>query len=181
MPVRVTATEAVRRVAALEVTGWAFVGIDGRGAAGKSTLAQRLAAAVPGTQVVAVDDFSGPSVEEWDWGRFRTEVLTPIVAGRTARYRAWNWDADRAGDWREVRPEGLIVVEGVSSTRSELDVPWASTIWVEASRETRLRRARARDGDAMMSTWLDRWMPSEEAYIAREHPERRVDLVVDTG
>jgi hypothetical protein len=30
----------------------------------------------------------------------------------------------------------------------------------------------------MLATWLDAWMPSEEAYIAAQRPQQRVDLVV---
>jgi hypothetical protein len=30
----------------------------------------------------------------------------------------------------------------------------------------------------MLPHWLEVWMPSEEAYIARERPQERVDLVV---
>jgi GNAT superfamily N-acetyltransferase len=69
-------------------------------------------------------------------------------------------------------------VEGVSSTRREVTVPWALTVWVEAPRELRLERALARDGEAMRGQWLDHWMPSEDAYVARDHPQQRVDLLV---
>jgi cytidylate kinase len=71
------------------------------------------------------------------------------------------------------------VVEGVSSTRAELGAPWDLTVWVDAPREVRLRRARERDGAAMQRRWLDDWLPSEEAYAAREHPQDRVDLIVN--
>jgi uridine kinase len=70
-------------------------------------------------------------------------------------------------------------VEGVSATRGEVDVPWALQIWVDAPREVRLRRAVERDGAGMLAHWLDVWMPSEEAYIARERPQERVDLLVE--
>ena len=75
-------------------------------------------------------------------------------------------------------PGAVVVVEGVSSTRREVHVPWALTVWVEASREVRLARALERDGEAMLPRWLEQWMPSEDAYVARERPERRADLVV---
>jgi ribosomal protein S18 acetylase RimI-like enzyme len=29
-----------------------------------------------------------------------------------------------------------------------------------------------------LQRWLDEWMPSEDEYVAREHPEQRADLVV---
>jgi uridine kinase len=172
------AVEAVAEIAALGGTRW--VGIDGCGASGKTALAAAISGAVPGTTVVHVDDFSGPHVAEWDWERFDAQVVRPLLEGRTARYQRWGWDRDAGAEWHEIAPGALVVVEGVSSTRREVRVPWALTIWVDASRETRLRRARARDGEAMMPRWLSDWMPSEQAYMAREHPEQRVDLIVST-
>jgi uridine kinase len=128
--------------------------------------------------VVAVDDFAGPRVQEWDWARFRRDVVEPVLAGRAGRYRRWDWDADAPAEWHEVPTGSLIVVEGVSATRAEAAVPWTLQIWVQTPRETRLARALERDGPAMMARWLEHWIPSEESYIARERPQERVDLIV---
>jgi uridine kinase len=156
-----------------------FIGVDGRAGAGKTTLADAIAAAVPGAVVVHVDDFAGPLVPEWDWPRFQEQVVAPLRAGRPARYQRWEWNRDEPAEWHEIPPGRLVVVEGVSSTRGEVDVPWALQIWVDAPREVRLRRAVERDGAGMLAHWLDVWMPSEEAYIARERPQERVDLLVE--
>jgi uridine kinase len=178
----VTRGEALARIVQLarEHAGETiFVGIDGPGAAGKSTFAGEVAHAVPDAGIVEVDDFSGPSVSEWDWRRFEAEVVEPLVAGRPARYRAWSWDADAPGAWRELLPGRLILVEGVSATRREVSIAWALTVWVDAPATLRLRRARERDGEAMLATWREVWIPSEQAYIERERPAERVDLVID--
>lgn len=181
VPLAVGRADAIDRVVLLadERRGaTTFVGIDGPGAAGKSSLARDVAAAVPGSVIVAVDDFARPSVPEWDWARFQREVADPLLTGRSARYRAWHWDADSPGELRVVPPARLVIVEGVSATRREVRLPWAMTVWVDAPAEVRLQRARDRDGEAMLSVWLERWIPSEEAYVEREHPQQRVDLVV---
>lgn len=155
-----------------------FIGVDGYGGAGKTTLAGRLAAALPDAVVVHVDDFAAPTIPEWDWDRFEAQLLAPLRAGRAARYQRWDWHRDEGAEWHDV-PAGVpVVVEGVSSTRREVNAPWALQIWVDAPREARLDRAKQRDGSAQLRRWLDDWMPSEDAYVAREHPERRVDLVV---
>jgi uridine kinase len=181
-PRRATRAEVVATVQALARRApqrTAFVGIDGFGAAGKSALADAVAAAVPRAVVVRVDDFWGPTVTEWDWGRFRRELLEPLLAGRSARYQVWNWARDEGGEWVDVPPGRVVVVEGVSSTRAEAGVPWDLTVWVEAARDLRLDRAVQRDGAAMLHRWLDDWMPSEQRYAARERPRERVDLLVD--
>jgi uridine kinase len=169
---------AVARLAAAVRERPVWVGIDGFGAAGKSTLAARIAAAVERADVVHVDDFWGPSIPEWDWARFRREVYVPLVAGGSTRYQVWDWDLDRGGEWIELAGRRIVVVEGVSCTRAEAGVTWDLTVWVESPRPVRLERALARDGAAMMPRWLEDWMPSEEAYATREHPRERVDYLV---
>jgi uridine kinase len=176
---RAAAVEAVVALAA-ERDGLTLVGIDGFGAAGKSTLAAAIAARVDGAAVVPVDDFNSPLITEWDWERFRAQVLQPLLAGRQARYQIWNWDQNIGGDWVDVAPGGLVIVEGVSSTRAEAGAPWDLTVWVEAPRALRLARAIERDGEAMRWVWEQVWMPSEEAYAVRERPRERVDLIVHT-
>lgn len=176
---RAQALAAVAELAARRPTETLWVGLDGRGASGKSTLAAVIAASVPRAVVVHVDDFSSLHLPEWDRGRFRAQVAEPLSAGRPARYQRWDWDVDAGADWHEVAPGSLVVVEGVSSTRADAGVQWDLAVWVDAPREVRLRRALERDGLAMMGRWLDDWIPSEEAYIARERPQDRVDLVVD--
>lgn len=181
-PRQVSRAEAAAEVADLAARlpdRTVFVGIDGFGASGKSSLADAIAASVSRATVVRVDDFSGPGVPEWDVPRFRAQLLAPLLAGRPARYQVWSWDLDAGSEWREVPPGRVVVVEGVSSTRAEADVPWDLTIWVDAPREVRLARALERDGEAMLRRWLDDWMPSEQAYAAREQPLERIDLVVN--
>jgi uridine kinase len=180
MPQHATRAEAVARAveAAAGSQRTAFIGIDGRGGAGKTTLATLIAAEVPGAAVVHADDFSGPHVAEWDWPRLQRQVVDPLLAGRAARYQRWDWHDDEPGEWDDVAPGGLVIIEGVSSTRAELVVPWRLQIWVDAPRQVRLARAVERDGPGMLRQWTDVWMPLEEAYVARERPQERVDLVV---
>ncbi len=170
--------QAVR--AALDtLSGTRWVGIDGKGAAGKTSLAARITAALPGSVVIHIDDFARPDVPGWERCRFVEQVLEPLQAGRPGRYQRWDWVRDVGAEWHDV-PVGIpVVVEGVSATDVRLGVPWDFTIWVEAPYEVRLARAVERDGPAMLDRWLTDWMPSEDAYEAAQRPQQRVDLVVD--
>ena len=175
-PRRASARQVVAAVAALDA---GFVGIDGYGASGKTTLAAAVAAAVPHAVVVHIDDFAAPAIAEWDWDRFRAQVLLPLLAGRPARYQRWDWATDSGAEWHNIEPGSLVVVEGVSATRREVGAPWALTVWVDAPLDVRLQRALARDGATMLPRWLEQWIPSEQAYVAEQDPLARVDLVVD--
>jgi uridine kinase len=181
MAVRLSQRDAIAQIAAAAAarTGeTAFIGIDGYGGSGKSTFSERVHRAIPESVVVHIDDFAAPSIPQWDWDRFRAQLLQPLLAGRPARYQRWDWPTDSGAEWHDVPVGRPVIVEGVSSTRREVDAPWAITVWIEAPLEVRLGRAVERDGEAMLPVWLDVWIPSEDAYVAREDPAARVDVIV---
>jgi uridine kinase len=154
-----------------------LVAIDGRGASGKTTLARFIAESRADVTVVHTDDFFlDPG---WDWSRMREQVLEPIVHDQPGRYQRFDWDSRRLAGWHDVPVGGVMVVEGVSSTRSELADLWDLKIWVECPRKERLKRALERDGEAMMPTWLNVWEIQEDRYVLDESPARRADLVID--
>lgn len=158
-------------------TGTRWVGIDGKGASGKTTLANRIAAAVPPAVVIHNDDFARPGRPGWDRDRFVRQVLEPLQAGRPGRYQRWDLDADAGAEWHTV-PVGVpVILEGVSSTDVRLPVPWDFTIWIEVQAAVRRARIVERDGAALWQTWLTDWIPSEDAYVADQRPQDRVDLV----
>ena len=163
------------RLAGTAGTRW--VGVDGFGAAGKSTLAASIAETVGGG-VVAIDDFGRAGVRGWDRELFTRQVLEPLLAGRPARYRAWDLVAEAALDWREV-PAGVpVIVEGVSSTDVRVPVPWDLTLWVEAAPEVRWQRILDRNEPDLLERWRTDWLPNEDAYAAEQRPWDRVDAIV---
>jgi uridine kinase len=181
MPETVTVAETIERIRALRFSrsGTVLVAIDGHGGAGKSSLARQIEDALDHVTVVCLDAFSRPTVPGADWGRFMTQVLSPILRGRSGRYQYWDWNNDCPGGWLEVPTGGIVVVEGVGATRRELGHPWHLTIWVTAPAALRLERGVERDGEEMRSVWTDRWMPEEDAYVVEQWPDERADLVVD--
>ena len=167
----------VSRIGQLAGTRW--VGVDGKGASGKTTLAARIATALGGCSVIHVDDFARPDLRGWDIARFVTQVRDPLLAGRTARYQRWDFAANTGAEWLEVEPGGPVVVEGVSATDVRLGLAFDVTLWVEVPAAERLRRALARDGEALRERWLTDWIPSEDDYERSQRPQARVDLIVD--
>ena len=167
-----------------------LVAIDGHSAAGKSTLARRIAELVDGVSIVSGDDFyrvmsedecSGLTPEEgferyYDWQRLEREVLEPLTAGRTSRYQRYDWTANRLGETVTVEPQGIIVIEGCYSLRLELRPYYHVTFFVETSEAARLERQRRR-GDATEAQ-LARWDAAEAYHFAKNAPEKGADLVV---
>jgi hypothetical protein len=178
--VRVGRTHAAARIrdrlAGLVGTRW--IGIDGFGAAGKTELAAEIAALLPGSTVVHVDDFSRPGLWGWERDRFVVQLLEPLQAGHVASYQRWEYLADRGLDWVEVAPGLPVIVEGVSATDVRLPVPWDVTVWLEVADSERHRRISKRDGGAMLERWELDWWPSEQAYAREQDPQGRATLVV---
>ena len=161
-------------------TGTRWIGVDGYGAAGKSTLARRIAYELPATRIIEVDDFARAGVPGWDRELFCAQVLRPLLEGQLARYQRWDLVADAGLDWVEVPPGVPLVVEGVSATDDRVPVPWDVTMWVATPAAVRRRRIQARDDNpALLERWRTDWLPSEQAYAAAQLPWRRVDLIVD--
>lgn len=150
-----------------------FVGIGGHGGAGKSTLAARL----PGAQVVGTDEFWDG--DDFDLSRLRADVFDALLEGAQARYASWDWAGARPGGVRTILPEGLVVVEGVCALHRMFRDAYDVRVWVEAPYEVRLARGVARDGEASRTTWVERWMPSEDRYVARDNPIPSAHVVVD--
>lgn len=160
-------------------SGTRWVGVDGFGASGKTTLAVRLAASLPDAEVVHIDDFARPDLRGWERDRFTVQVLQPLLAGRSARYERWDFVTNEGVGWIEIPPGRVVVVEGVSATDVRVRVPWDVTLWVDVAEAVRRSRIVARDGERLRQQWLTDWIPMEEAYVRDQRPQERVDLVVD--
>jgi uridine kinase len=155
-----------------------LVGVDGCGGAGKTTFAGRLAAAAGGAPVVHTDDFASHDEPTQWWPRMLRDVVQPLLAGRAAKYTAYDWVRRGPGERLTVEPAPLVVVEGVGATRRAWRDQLALALWIETPRAERLRRGLARDGPELADFWQE-WVVAEDAYVEEEQPAAHVDLVVD--
>lgn len=154
------------------------VAVDGPSAAGKSTFAAGLSAALGGAPVVRSDDFPVP----WDgdplawWPPLTAQVLEPLRAGRTGRFRRYDWRHGAYAEEVEVPARPFLVIEGVGAAQES--APVAFRIWVEAPRDVRRRRAAGRQDD--LAAW-DRWAGIEAAHFAADRTRDRADLVISSN
>jgi len=157
------------------------VAVDGPSGSGKSTLAQELSHVMADAPVVRMDDLypgwdglddAAPRLREW--------VLDPLSRGEPARYRRFDWVADRYAEWHEVAPAPVVIVEGCASGARTCG-PWLSLIiWVEAAAHVRMARGVDRDGDEYRPHW-QRWAAQETVHFAREGTRDRADVRLTTG
>jgi uridine kinase len=155
-----------------------LVGVDGCGGAGKTTFAQRLAQAAGGAPVVHTDDFASWAEPTQWWPRMLTQVIEPLCRGEPARFRPYDWvERHPSADVVAVAPAPMVIIEGVGATRAAWRDRLVARIWMETSREERLRRGLARDGDSMLEFW-HWWMAAEDRYVLDEHPDQNADVRV---
>ncbi|GHH75891.1 hypothetical protein GCM10018793_20530 [Streptomyces sulfonofaciens] len=154
-----------------------LVAVDGHAGSGKSTFAGRLAAALGGAPVLALDDLATHE-EFFAWtGRMREQVIEPLGRGEPARYRPYDWRARRLGPARELPPAPVMIVEGVGAGRAALR-PWLSCLlWMETPREESWRRGRRRDGPALDAFW-DGWTAAERRHFAADPSRPFAHLLV---
>jgi len=165
-----------------------LIGIDGLPVSGKSTLADRLETEL-GAQVLYLDDFVRPEAEwrgrigpafPFEYIRY-AEFLAAVqmlAHGEAIRIPLYDWSTGRVGDaHREIRPGGLVVVEGVSALHPDLAPLYDLRLWVESDATTTLAASLARGVGDWEHEWRELFLPSVAIYLGTE-PQRRADYVV---
>jgi len=157
------------------------LGVDGRSGAGKTQLAAAVAAAVPGAQVIALED----AYRGWRGLRegveaVATGVLAPLRAGRAGSYRRYDWVRGELDGTVRVEPTAVVVLEGCGAGSAPCAPYLDALVWLEAPEPERHHRAMARDD----GTWLDQWSTwaaQEGALLAERDARAAADVVIDTS
>jgi uridine kinase len=185
------------------------VAIDGRSAAGKTTLADELADAVQaqGREVLraSIDDFHRPGHkgrsqrggwtprsyydEGFDYDAFRTLLLRPLGPGGSRRCRPALFDAFhdvwRPEQWHEVGDRAVAIIDGVFLLRPELADHWDYVVWLDIDMETMVERARRRDvawvgSEAVVEVrYRQHWIPTHELYERLIKPQTYAHAIID--
>jgi hypothetical protein len=163
-----------------------IVAIDGRSAAGKSTVTELLHDAVPASAVVHTDDLAWHH-SFFGWADLLAGgVLEPVRRGQPVRYRPPVWDArGRAGAVNVPAGLEMVLIEGVGAGQRALAPRLDTVVWVQSDFAEAERRGIARDiaqgvnGDPEASTrfWHE-WMAEELTFVEEQRPWERACVVV---
>jgi len=177
--------ELVQRAAGPPADRPRIVAVDGRGAAGKSTLAAWLHEAIPSSAIVHTDDLAWHE-PFFGWGHLLLQVLQPLHRGEAVQLRPPAWrENGRSGAIHLPRGLQLVVVEGVGASQREHADLIDATVWVQSDFGEAERRGIARDieqgvnGDDEQSVafWHE-WMSHELSFVEQQRPWERAALVV---
>lgn len=187
----------------------ARVAVDGRSAAGKTTLADELAEAVRargcGVIRASIDDFHRPGHKHrgqnggwtpqsyydqgYDYAAFRTLLLDPLGPGGDRRCRTALFDSLHdvpfPEHWHTVDDRDVAIVDGVFLQRPDLVVHWDFVVWVAIDMETMVERARQRDvawvgsAEVVEERYRTHWIPTHELYERLTQAERIAHASVD--
>jgi uridine kinase len=183
------------------------VAIDGPPAAGKTTLADKLTVVLRarGRNVIraTIDSFMFPRVvryrrgkdcpdacyrDSFDYSALRRVLLDPLGPGGDRRFRhaVYDWYSDSAlsEPADTASADAVLLLDGVFLQRPELVDQWDLRIFVSASFERIVARARVRDLARLESVaeverrFRVRYILAQELYFAEAHPVEHADIVV---
>ncbi len=166
--------------------------IDGRCAAGKTTLAEQLKERT-GCNVIHTDSFflrfeqrteerlntAGGNI---DFERLRAEVMEPLKRGGTFSYRAFDCKRmELAEEILHIKPNDVTIIEGSYSCHPALWEFYGLRVFLTVDPDEQLKRIERRNGTEALAMFRERWIPLEEKYFAVLKIAQRCDLVLDTG
>jgi len=157
--------------------GRAVLVIDGDCAAGKTTLAARIAARLS-CSVFHMDDFFLPPALRTEtrlneaggnihYERFEEQMLRPLQKNESFSYGAYSC-ADHSTREVTVTPKPAAVIEGSYALHPRFlpvyQAMSAVLVFLRIPAEEQLRRIQSRNGEAMLRRFKEEWIPMEKQY-----------------
>ena len=160
-----------------------ILAIDGRAAAGKTTLAalfeKRLRA-----QIIHTDDFFLPPEKRKNRvaGHMDLEglekVLKKLSDGKTAAYKPYDCAAGKYKKEIKISPRGIIIVEGCYCLHPRLAKYYKQKIFLDISKSVQNKRLLSRGGKQHLKTFQKIWIPDEERYFRKYSPQKRSNILL---
>ena len=164
-----------------------MLSIDGRCAAGKTTLAAKLSAYLS-CAVVHIDDFYLPFALRTpermakpggniDFERLISEIIAPLLAGRNAVYRPYACHENRFLPSVALSAAKSTIIEGSYSCHPCLADMLGIKVFMDIAPDKQLSRIALRNPNHV-DAFRTMWIPREEIYFAECAVRERCDMVL---
>lgn len=167
----------------------AIIAVSGFGGAGKSTVANKLAATLL-APVVCVDQFGiDRTIEDYthwkgmDFERLEKEILIPFYKGENpVSYGHWDHGVNDIVKNVEVPHSGILIIEGVGLFRPELLKYFSYKIWIDCPQDIANARGKKRDREVHKNPqdekWDGPWKRNDEEYFNTYKPKDVADFII---
>ena len=168
-----------------------LIGIDGRCAAGKTTISEILSRKT-GWPIVHLDDFflrpeqrtperyaePGGNV---DRERLLEEVMIPLEQHKAVTFQKFDCSCMKLGEAVSIPKADVIVFEGSYALHPELRDHYHLRVFLDVDPEDQLERIEARSGKEKRAVFEARWIPLEETYFSFYQVASCADLTINTS
>lgn len=164
-----------------------IIGIDGRCASGKTTLANEISKAIECNVFHADDFFLRPEQRtserlnepgaNLDRERFISEIIEPLKEKKPFSYRPFQCYTMSLGAPVSVEPKRINIIEGSYSCQACLRDNYDLRVFLNITHEKQLERLWQRMGTEVAS-YIDRWIPLEERYFKECEIEKYCDIIL---
>ncbi len=170
----------------LQENPYVIVAIDGRCAAGKTTLAREFQKALP-CNVVHMDDFFLSQSERLskvggniDYERFLEEVMLPLKNNTSFSYRPFDCKSQKLIAPIFVEPATITIIEGAYSTHPLLAKYYDLKVFLSISKDEQQNRILKRNGENGLAIFNEKWIPLEEQYFIEYDVQTNCDMQFQT-
>ena len=154
-----------------------IVGIDGMSGSGKSTLAFELEKIYDCNVFHADDFFLRPEQRtearlsevggNVDYERLKAEIVDNLHKNQPFSYRKYDCQTATLGEATAVEPKKLNIIEGAYSLHPYFGEIYDVKLLLTVSPDEQKRRILSRNGEKMLSRFLNEWIPKENAYFEK--------------
>lgn len=159
----------------LSVKAKVLLAIDGNAASGKTSLATDLSKKYQGLVFHMDDFFLPPQLKTKDrlakpgenihWERFLQEILIPLKDNQEISYQKFNCHKNVFEGPIKVKPQKLIIVEGVYSLHPNLSSYYDIKIFLSLNEIFQKERLSKREKPLIFNRFLNEWLPLENIYF----------------
>ena len=153
----------------------AIIGIDGRAASGKSTMAHGLAKIFK-TVPISMDDFFLPGEQRTEkrlgepggnihYERFASEVIPNLRSRQDLSYCPFNCNTMEYDEPKIIPRASFMVVEGAYCQHPYFGDYLSTKIFSDVAPDVQIERLKKRNGEQVAEIFKNKWIPMEEKYF----------------